>query len=286
MGEKRAKDHEFQSLSKSLLSVDSKNDTSHHESSRSASLEQQQASFPRQLEEYYNLIRKLLSVIDAYQDSLEISRHLRIRNGVVSVHSAEAVLFQDTHGHAARQLFDDSFFKFKDPWGPQAEDNSLCSSLNEADSEPPNSGSYVYRERDNYDHERPVRINRYIIPSDDRGDSTPSPDPERRARAIRRKADREESLSVLPYERDVDYDLPACRYDSEDERDYYEPVGRRRRSRARISSDTRSKATPTPPTTEDVVENPEIGEALGRAGALEKLILQWTNLTQEEVLEE
>ncbi|KAJ5567563.1 hypothetical protein N7535_006869 [Penicillium sp. DV-2018c] len=116
--ERRANDDKLNHLSKSLLSAGTNEDDSYHESSRSASSGQRLASLPRQLEEYYNLIWKLLCDIDSYQCSLEQSRHLRIRNGVVNVHSAEAVLFRDIYGHAAQQLFDDPFFKFKDPWLP------------------------------------------------------------------------------------------------------------------------------------------------------------------------
>ncbi|KAL4732822.1 hypothetical protein BDV11DRAFT_176312 [Aspergillus similis] len=116
--ERRVNDHKFKYLSNSLLSVGTNKDNSYHEPYQSASSEQQLASLPRQLEEYYNLIRKLLCDIDAYQYSLEQSQHLRIRNGVVNIHSTEALLFQGIYGRAAQQLFDDSFFESKDPWLP------------------------------------------------------------------------------------------------------------------------------------------------------------------------
>ena len=69
---------------------------------------------PKEVGEYYNLVRGLLCQIDEYQDILEKSRHLRIRNGVINVHSAESVLLQHIHGQAANQLFDDPIFRVRD----------------------------------------------------------------------------------------------------------------------------------------------------------------------------
>lgn len=209
--ERRASDDKCKYLSKSLLSVGTtyhEEDKFNHESSRSARSEQQLASLPRELKEYYNLIRKLLCDIDACQYSLEQSRHLRIRNGIVNVHSAEAVLFRDTYGYAAKQLFDDSFFKFKDAWFPPTDspfstsnsrvpemtgvgNESWLHSFSEPDSKEQSkaelSGRYEVRERDfHYDDRRPVSIKRYIIPSEDCVDQE---------LVIRRKTEREERIS-------------------------------------------------------------------------------------------
>jgi hypothetical protein len=78
------------------------------------SSKQQKASLPNELEEYYNLVRTILSDIDACQHSLEQSRHLRIRNGIVNVHSAEVALFKHTHGLEAKKLFEKPIFAFKE----------------------------------------------------------------------------------------------------------------------------------------------------------------------------
>ena len=78
--------------------------------------------------------------------------------------------------------------------------------------------SYTYRgDRDDYD--RPITIKRYVIGSDHhRDDSYPA----ERELVIRRKADREEPLTISRYEREIDYDPPARRQDRDYDRDYYE----------------------------------------------------------------
>lgn len=53
-----------------------------------------------------------------------------------------------------------------------------------------------------------------------------------------------------------------------------------------VASNIDLKHTPTPKTADNIVQLPDIGETLDRTGTLEMLILQWTNLTQEEILEE
>lgn len=109
--EKEASDSKRGYLTKSLPSVGADEEVPiNQESSRSVSSEQHPVSLPRELKEYYNLIRTLLHDIDAFQQSLDHGRHRRIRNGIIKVHSAEAVLFRNTtYGPAAEQLFDDSF---------------------------------------------------------------------------------------------------------------------------------------------------------------------------------
>lgn len=90
--------------------------------------------------------------------------------------------------------------------------------------------SYVYRERERDDYDRPVTIKRYVIPSDDRDDrrerdfimSRDDPYSGERELVIRRKADREEPLTISRYEREIDYDPPARRHERDYERDYYE----------------------------------------------------------------
>ena len=117
--EKKANIAKFDELSSSIKAFSICNDDgSHQESSRSLSTEKQLPPISTELREYHTLVQKVLHEIDACQYSLEQSRHLRIRNGVVNVHSAEAVLFQHTHGYAATQTFDDPFFKSRDAYFP------------------------------------------------------------------------------------------------------------------------------------------------------------------------
>ncbi|KAJ5668905.1 hypothetical protein N7462_009975 [Penicillium macrosclerotiorum] len=86
--------------------------------------------------------------------------------------------------------------------------------------------SYIYRERERYEDDRPVSIKRYVIPSDEREDrrefSMSRDDYGDRELVIRRKTEREEPLTISRYEREVDYDPPARRFDREYERDYYD----------------------------------------------------------------
>ena len=81
--------------------------------------------------------------------------------------------------------------------------------------------SYTYsRERD-WDESRPISIKRYVIPAeDDRRDFMSRHDDYagERELVIRRKADRSEPMTISRYEREVDYEPPARRFD----RDFYE----------------------------------------------------------------
>ena len=117
--EKKANTSKFDQLSRSIQAFSiCDDDGSRQESSRSFDTENQLPPLSMELRRYHTLVQKLLYEIDACQDSLEESRHLRIRNGVVNVHTTEAVLFQRTHGRAATQIFDDPFFKFRDACFP------------------------------------------------------------------------------------------------------------------------------------------------------------------------
>ncbi|KAJ5250879.1 hypothetical protein N7489_001289 [Penicillium chrysogenum] len=117
--EKKANTSKFDQLSRSIQTFSiCDDDGSRQESSRSFDTENQLPPLSMELRRYHTLVQKLLYEIDACQDSLEESRHLRIRNGVVNVHTTEAVLFQRTHGRAATQIFDDPFFKFRDACFP------------------------------------------------------------------------------------------------------------------------------------------------------------------------
>jgi hypothetical protein len=64
-----------------------------------------QVPFDNELESHCLLIQTLLHEIDACRSNLEQARHLRIRNGLVNVHSTEALLFQHTHGPQTDQIF-------------------------------------------------------------------------------------------------------------------------------------------------------------------------------------
>ncbi|KAJ5218374.1 uncharacterized protein N7498_000473 [Penicillium cinerascens] len=82
--------------------------------------------------------------------------------------------------------------------------------------------SYIYRERERDDYDRPVTIKRYVIPSEDREDRREFSMSRNdyagdRELVIRRKTEREEPMTVSRYEREIDYE--PRRY----ERDYYEP---------------------------------------------------------------
>ncbi|CEJ60924.1 hypothetical protein PMG11_09478 [Penicillium brasilianum] len=88
--------------------------------------------------------------------------------------------------------------------------------------------SYSYRERDRFEEDRPVTIKRYVIPAEEREErrefmmGRDEPFGEREL-VIRRKTEREEPLTISRYERDVEYDPPARRFEREYEREYYEP---------------------------------------------------------------
>ncbi|KAJ5368866.1 uncharacterized protein N7496_008626 [Penicillium cataractarum] len=116
--------------------------------------------------------------------------------------------------------------------------------------------SYSYRERDRYEEDRPVTVKRYVISADEReerrdfmmGRDDAFGD---RELVIRRKTDREEPLTISRYERDVEYDPPARRFEREYERDYYErecpePHGSHHHHHPRRSQE-KPLALPVPP---------------------------------------
>ena len=81
--------------------------------------------------------------------------------------------------------------------------------------------SYIYRERERDDYDRPVTIKRYVVPSEDRDDRrefSMSRDDFAgdRELVIRRKTEREEPMTISRYEREIDYEPRRF------ERDYYE----------------------------------------------------------------
>jgi hypothetical protein len=64
----------------------------------------------QELQDYNSLIRAMLGEIDGCKSKLEKSRHSRIRDGVLNVHSSEIVHFQRNYGSSVFQYFDDSVF--------------------------------------------------------------------------------------------------------------------------------------------------------------------------------
>lgn len=86
------------------------------------------------MQQYFSLMMAVLAEIDAYQYNLDQSHHIRIRNGVVGVHSAEAMLFQNIHGRSASQLFNNSFFNFREIPISESRDMPAGSNGNENDN--------------------------------------------------------------------------------------------------------------------------------------------------------
>ncbi|OQE26932.1 hypothetical protein PENFLA_c006G08282 [Penicillium flavigenum] len=172
--EKKAHTSKFNQLSSSIQAFSiCDDDRSRQESSRSLDTEKQLPPLSMELRKYHTLVQRLLYEIDACQYSLEESRHLRIRNGVVNVHTTEAVLFQHTHGHAATQIFDDPFFKFRDACFPAPvttrEQSLPTREARNAYSRPRESDYDVVRRSDveedpDYDH-RHRRVREYDRPS-------------------------------------------------------------------------------------------------------------------------
>lgn len=67
-----------------------------------------------ELIEYYKLISNLLDEVDTCHIDIERDRSLRIRNGIVNVHSKEARTLYERHGDLVTRLFDQSKFRIKD----------------------------------------------------------------------------------------------------------------------------------------------------------------------------
>ncbi|KAJ5542563.1 hypothetical protein N7535_004985 [Penicillium sp. DV-2018c] len=61
-----------------------------------------------EVDEYNNLIHKMLHEIDRCKLKLERSRSSRMRKGVLSIHRDEVIRFQLTHGHSILENFDKS----------------------------------------------------------------------------------------------------------------------------------------------------------------------------------
>ncbi|KAJ5250128.1 hypothetical protein N7489_000538 [Penicillium chrysogenum] len=247
--EKIANDAKYDTLSKSIQAVSiSKDDSAFQPSFEALSIDPQPTpSTPlwNEVGEYYNLVRGLLCQIDAYQDTLEKSRHLRIRNGVINVHSAESVLFQHIHGHAANQLFDDPIFRFRDASFPathqihtrsdstdetakrgKTRPELSHSSDSEYEPEREKTGkSYVHRERRRDPNKTRGSAESRITPSEDNlSDFTSYEDCCLTAPALYKRSGfrraRRLSTTISRYERGVGDEPPARR--DFDESDYYD----------------------------------------------------------------
>ncbi|KAJ5380476.1 uncharacterized protein N7496_002904 [Penicillium cataractarum] len=64
----------------------------------------------QEVQDYNSLIKAMLREIDGCKSKLEKSRHSRIRDGVLNVHSTEIVHFQRNYGPSIFQCFEDSIF--------------------------------------------------------------------------------------------------------------------------------------------------------------------------------
>lgn len=73
---------------------------------------------PAELKEYNILIHSMLQAIDLCKSKLEENRHLRIKNGVLNIHSGEIMRFQLEHGPSVH--IDHSLFAYICPrsWFP------------------------------------------------------------------------------------------------------------------------------------------------------------------------
>ncbi|OQE32982.1 hypothetical protein PENFLA_c001G06763 [Penicillium flavigenum] len=247
--EKIANDAKHNTLSKSIQAVSiPKDDSAFQPSVKALSIDPQPTPptpLWNEVGEYYNLVRGLLCQIDAYQDILEKSRHLRIRNGVINVHSAESVLFQHIHGQAANQLFDDPIFRFRDASFPathqihtRSDSPDETAKRGKTRAEPSHSSdseyepkrektgkSYVHRER-RRDRDRTRAIVRSCItPSEDNLSNSTSYEVScHTAPALHKRRSISRGLrlptTISRYEREVGDEPLARRYS--DERDYYE----------------------------------------------------------------
>ncbi|KAL4896813.1 hypothetical protein BDV59DRAFT_199158 [Aspergillus ambiguus] len=70
-------------------------------------------AIPEEIRRYYALVQELLRQVDQCKSDLGERRHLRIRNGLVNVHSAELVRFELDYGRRSCQIFQDPFFQSK-----------------------------------------------------------------------------------------------------------------------------------------------------------------------------
>ncbi|CAI7632751.1 unnamed protein product [Penicillium pancosmium] len=102
--EKKANDTRFSQLAKSIEAVNL------HSPMQTLAVKDSKSTIDpsQELEKYYGLVSKLLREIDLCKDSLENSRHHRIRIGVVNVHSMEAAILRHTHGDIPINLWEES----------------------------------------------------------------------------------------------------------------------------------------------------------------------------------
>lgn len=66
-----------------------------------------------EIDKYHNLVRCLLQEIDACQATFPRDRHVRIRDGVITVHEAELAMFRESHGEEAIRAFDSPIFEVR-----------------------------------------------------------------------------------------------------------------------------------------------------------------------------
>lgn len=65
----------------------------------------------QEVQDYNSLIRAMLREIDGCKPKLEKSRHSRIQDGALNIHSSEIVHFQRSYGPSIFKCFDDSIFE-------------------------------------------------------------------------------------------------------------------------------------------------------------------------------
>lgn len=123
MEDKRASDAKFQQLTKSIegFSLDTAASTDRSmPQDRSMPIDKSiqvlaaQEPGPtnkvdNELDKYYGLVCKLLQEIDVCQEFLEKTRHSRMRNGVLSLHSTETAIMKHTHGDQSVCSYEKAF---------------------------------------------------------------------------------------------------------------------------------------------------------------------------------
>ncbi|KAJ9301502.1 hypothetical protein DTO271G3_1637 [Paecilomyces variotii] len=84
---------------------------------------------PDEVRQYNVLIQRMLQEIELCKSKLESSRHSRIKDGVLNIHSGEIVRFQLEYGQTALQNFDHSLFASTNPPNLEPAKNTPASTV-------------------------------------------------------------------------------------------------------------------------------------------------------------
>lgn len=118
MEEKKANDEKFSQLCQAVQTAATSMyflPTLETNGPRSDETPSELLQFPKEVQEYYLLVKTLFAHVDAYQSTIEQWQHRRIRDGVARINSGEVSYLAGRYGNSVYDLFSGPYFQ---PSGP------------------------------------------------------------------------------------------------------------------------------------------------------------------------